>query len=118
MPEQTLASVAQQKAQRQKKAPVSRSMTLTMKANAKTETPKNLNRQDGSGAETSSEWMEEAQGPPLEERTVRPWMQAPEPEGTTIKGKEESRGKMDKTKESDESIQPSPISTEKDTHGN
>ncbi|GKE20345.1 reverse transcriptase domain-containing protein [Tanacetum coccineum] len=64
--------------------------------------------------------MEEAQGPALEGRTVPPplLMQAPEPEGTAIKDKEGSRGQMDKTRESDEFIQPSPILSEKDTQGN
>ncbi|GJZ53434.1 reverse transcriptase domain-containing protein [Tanacetum coccineum] len=62
--------------------------------------------------------MEEAQGPVLEGRTVCPRIQAPKPEGTTIEGKEESRGQTDKTRESDESIQPSAISSEEDAHGN
>nr|GEY10670.1 protein NYNRIN-like [Tanacetum cinerariifolium] len=44
--------------------------------------------------------------------------ETPELEGTTIKGKEESRGQTDKTKESKKFIQPSPIPSEKDTQGN
>ncbi|GKE27472.1 hypothetical protein Tco_1442856 [Tanacetum coccineum] len=62
--------------------------------------------------------MEEAQGPALEGRTILSWMQTPELEGTTIKDKEESRGQTDKTRESDEFMQPSPIPSEKDTQGN
>ncbi|GJR01693.1 reverse transcriptase domain-containing protein [Tanacetum coccineum] len=72
----------------------------------------------GAVASTIHSRMEEAQGLVLEGRTVCPRIQAPEPEGTTIKGKEESRGQTEKTRESDESIQPSPISSEEDTYGN
>ncbi|GKD51523.1 reverse transcriptase domain-containing protein [Tanacetum coccineum] len=60
--------------------------------------------------------MEEVQGLALEERTVLLRVQASESKGTTIKGKEESRGQTNKTRESDKSIQPSPISSKNYTN--
>ncbi|GKD97225.1 hypothetical protein Tco_1381122 [Tanacetum coccineum] len=50
--------------------------------------------------------MEEAQGPAMEGRITIPRIQAPESEGTTHKGIEESRGQTDKVGEPDGTILP------------
>nr|GEX24341.1 hypothetical protein [Tanacetum cinerariifolium] len=59
--------------------------------------------------------MKEARGPAMEGKITIPRIQAPESEGTTNKGKEESRGQTDKVREPDGTIQPSPIPYKKDT---
>ncbi|GJR45966.1 reverse transcriptase domain-containing protein [Tanacetum coccineum] len=122
--------------------PKERSMALTVKANAKTETPKNLNRQDGSGAKPSSECRFSHhirnidQGIPgprdLRDRgsssevmyehcfqNLRTKTKAKLKESKTplVGFSGESRAD-DKTRESDEPIQALPISSKKDTHGN
>ncbi|GJW18263.1 hypothetical protein Tco_0025699 [Tanacetum coccineum] len=59
--------------------------------------------------------MEEARGPTMEGRITITRIQALESEGTTNKGREESRGQTDKVGEHDGIIQPSPIPSKKGT---
>ncbi|GKC29773.1 hypothetical protein Tco_1037067 [Tanacetum coccineum] len=59
--------------------------------------------------------MEEARGPTMEGRITIIRIQALESEGTTNKGREESRGQTDKVGEHDGIIQPSPIPSKKGT---
>ncbi|GKC74452.1 reverse transcriptase domain-containing protein [Tanacetum coccineum] len=59
--------------------------------------------------------MEEARGPAMEGRITIPRIQAPESEGTTNKGREESGGQTDKVREPDGIIRPSPIPFKKGT---
>ncbi|GJX01524.1 hypothetical protein Tco_0185437, partial [Tanacetum coccineum] len=59
--------------------------------------------------------IKEARGPAMEGSITFPRIQAPESEGTTNKGREESRGQTDKVGEPDSTIQPSHIPSKKDT---
>ncbi|GKE28562.1 hypothetical protein Tco_1443946 [Tanacetum coccineum] len=59
--------------------------------------------------------MEEAQGQALEGRVTFPRIQAPDPEGTTSMGREESQEQTNKAGEPEDTIQPPPIPSKENT---